>query len=578
MESSQVCAVFYGSFCGDVQSSRALLQQHKKAKHLTCCGKQYRSMSGLRSHTQAAHGSAGVDLQCTQCGKTYSDRGALIRHVRSVHERQKRFMCLMCGEGFVYGHSLRRHLTNEHKPHDNGGTQDVASSKCEVCGVMLRGSHAGHMWVVHGRNTSGKRRRLLKCDVCGQRVVSKMNLLSHMNKHTGERSFKCSTCGAMFKQRSSLSKHSKLHSNDKEFKCAYCDQAFARKSYLQQHERLHTGEKPFKCNLCERRFAQKTSLNVHEKNQHGIQKQQQQQQHKKQTQPKCHRQKKSEAAATIVEPNGAAEVTLDLTSLSDIHPDREIAAAEILCNMETDVISSGSGGGSYLTKSPSDEPPVILSTHDVITLADDDTTVSPSYQLNTDPLGKPIPDAKCYLVQPVDQYTSSQPFYPSDVTSLVYEPTVADSNSLAVVSPLTSAVLSSTSTTYPQLVPKTTSPFVNLLPPQVTVSVSTSSSADAEATSLLHAPICQSPIAPTVLPLSATAYVVSQPVSSSSFVPSASIDTDAAQKSQELPTVQVLPSISSMQSPLTAGATIVYRAKDMDSENSTGIQYLSFMP
>ena len=250
-------------------------------KDMKCpvCDTLFRNRSAMLRHKRAVHGKQEEPLKliyeeeahayhCDICYKQFSYGHSLKRHVELVHDKKPKFTCEICGESFLYSPKLTRHIAEIHE-----GITFISKAnevnKCKECGGKIKGSLISHMWVVHGIDNS-KNRKLLQCDLCGQRVNSEINLISHKNKHTGERSFKCDVCGAAFKQPSTLRKHMKLHTGKKEFKCQYCNREFARKTYVQQHERLHTGEKPFGCHLCDKSFAQKTSLNVHLKSQHDV--------------------------------------------------------------------------------------------------------------------------------------------------------------------------------------------------------------------------------------------------------------------------------------------------------------------
>lgn len=53
-------------------------------------------------------------LQCSACGKKYSLKHNLARHVRFECGGQRRFSCHLCPNKYTQNVSLRRHLTHHH--------------------------------------------------------------------------------------------------------------------------------------------------------------------------------------------------------------------------------------------------------------------------------------------------------------------------------------------------------------------------------------------------------------------------------------------------------------------------------
>lgn len=59
------------------------------------------------------------DLECTLCGRSFSRKSKLSRHVREMHLNIKSFSCELCGKLFKRKSHLKRHMvshSSEPKP------------------------------------------------------------------------------------------------------------------------------------------------------------------------------------------------------------------------------------------------------------------------------------------------------------------------------------------------------------------------------------------------------------------------------------------------------------------------------
>uniref|UniRef100_A0A667XQS3 C2H2-type domain-containing protein n=1 Tax=Myripristis murdjan TaxID=586833 RepID=A0A667XQS3_9TELE len=133
------------------------------------------------------------------------------------------------------------------------------SLDCSFCGerflsredlILHRASHTGESPV--------------PCALCGKSFVNKTTLSIHMRIHTGEKPYACLQCGKRFTQNGSLKIHLRTHSGEKPYTCSQCTASFNNPSNLRRdHMRIHTGEKPFACTECQRTFRIKHSLKIH---------------------------------------------------------------------------------------------------------------------------------------------------------------------------------------------------------------------------------------------------------------------------------------------------------------------------
>uniref|UniRef100_A0AAQ4S4V2 C2H2-type domain-containing protein n=1 Tax=Gasterosteus aculeatus aculeatus TaxID=481459 RepID=A0AAQ4S4V2_GASAC len=185
---------------------------------------------------------------CSYCGKSFSLKGNLNRHVRD-HTGERPFPCTGCDKTFKDSGSLAAHMRC------HTGEQPYS---CLFCGKNFsgRGNMTRHMRIHTGEKP-------FTCPVCSKSFHVKEHLNRHMKYHTGEKPFSCSICGKGCAQKTDLKKHMRVHTGEKPFSCPFCGKCCAEKGDLTKHMRVHTGEKPFSCNVCGKSCAQKGSLKIH---------------------------------------------------------------------------------------------------------------------------------------------------------------------------------------------------------------------------------------------------------------------------------------------------------------------------
>ncbi|XP_030768335.1 zinc finger protein 771-like [Sitophilus oryzae] len=230
-------------------------------------------------------------LACFYCEKVFTHRSNVLHHERSIHTKEKRHKCTMCGAGFMIRRMLRRHINthlnimpfsceickkryysehdlNKHKVRHDSERRYM----CDVCPKRFKTS--GNLW--QHKQTHGE--KTYQCEHCGYKATSWTLLRQHQTCHIEVKEFVCDICGMNFKSKIRLVSHRKLHfdhhSNKnnvqpKKRKCNVCERFFANKYSLHNHMLIHTNQKPHPCDICGKKFRFKGNIKKHINSCHG---------------------------------------------------------------------------------------------------------------------------------------------------------------------------------------------------------------------------------------------------------------------------------------------------------------------
>lgn len=140
-------------------------------------------------------------------------------------------------------------------------------NECELCGKRI-GSDKD--FITHSWKHTGERR--FGCKQCRKKFTSERNVTRHVEqKHSAvERAYRCLYCPAAFHRKETLVTHTRMHTGECHMQCEFCPKRFRWKQGLQEHTRVvHTKERPFECQQCDAAFFRGYTLRRHERDRHG---------------------------------------------------------------------------------------------------------------------------------------------------------------------------------------------------------------------------------------------------------------------------------------------------------------------
>uniref|UniRef100_A0A8C4YGK1 C2H2-type domain-containing protein n=1 Tax=Gopherus evgoodei TaxID=1825980 RepID=A0A8C4YGK1_9SAUR len=167
-------------------------------------------------------GQGGKPTMCGECGKAFSNKGNLLRHLQ-LHSGEKPYGCAECGRCF----------------------------------------RTKQTFLAHQRVHTGE--KPFACRQCGRSFTRKENLLRHQETHVHKEPHTCPECGKSFLHEGSLLLHRRAHAGAQPFPCAHCSKSFNWKTNLTTHLRSHAGEQPSACQQCGQHFGDRGDLLRHQR-------------------------------------------------------------------------------------------------------------------------------------------------------------------------------------------------------------------------------------------------------------------------------------------------------------------------
>ena len=205
MSDDQINVDIKCDFCGKSFSSKMYLSNHISRTHADkqkcdICGKYVvKGWSGwyFKKHISSHYNKPGTISTCETCGKEFSCKQNLKKHILSIHEGKK-WQCETCDKYFNCKGDLVRHIAVIH--------DRVKNQKCTLCekAYAIEKDLKRHLKTAHSRI---KEINNENCDKCDKSFSSKSTLTEHIFRvHSDAKKFKCDICGKEYKKKD-LKKH-----------------------------------------------------------------------------------------------------------------------------------------------------------------------------------------------------------------------------------------------------------------------------------------------------------------------------------------------------------------------------------
>lgn len=230
----------------NVMNTHAKIRRTFYQDSFQICGRLFKYNNRLVEHLKTTHAESRESLfMCDLCGVTIKSKANFQRHVQAVHLKN-RFPCPHChGVSYSTKQGLNSHLYGHHKVE--------APVSCELCGAGFNFSS----------DLNGHKRQ------CGK--LSGAIALEIEGLSSDQIEMTCTDCDEEFPSCTIYRRHMKtVHGQLPRYNCRYpgCGKSFDVRIGLASHVNTHTGAKTFSCNLCDFRSGTRSIVYKHRKKMH----------------------------------------------------------------------------------------------------------------------------------------------------------------------------------------------------------------------------------------------------------------------------------------------------------------------
>lgn len=267
---------FECELCSKQFYKKETLEQHLEHGHeedegesktdRTCefCQKVFKKHKYLLVHLQAVHFEHKFTCERDSCGREFSFKRSLIRHIANIHDNKKDFLCTSCSKSFRCKYDLQLHIKDNH-------AADKTDRTCTDCNKVFKKARylEIHIEVVH----HGLQKH--ECPICKRAFSFKRSMERHVKAiHEDRRDYSCEKCDKAFRTRYDLNEHhNNIHSDVKkvhpleQVTCDLCDKVCSSRKSLYTHRKIkHEGVRwgvKYECKLCKENFPTKYKKSKH---------------------------------------------------------------------------------------------------------------------------------------------------------------------------------------------------------------------------------------------------------------------------------------------------------------------------
>lgn len=189
--------------CGESFTQQKDFYRHLTSAHRTS-SIQTHEKCRRKSRSKRADGSGSSQRDgntqhiCEICQTSFTKRGCLNKHIRTVHEKQVTFTCERCGMSFNRLDILNRHVRDVHERPE--------TYKCPSCDLSFprKDVRDNHFEQVH------EKKKKYRCERCGDCFSQCGSLNKHIaTVHEGHRNHVCNPCNLSFTRRDTLLRHNR---------------------------------------------------------------------------------------------------------------------------------------------------------------------------------------------------------------------------------------------------------------------------------------------------------------------------------------------------------------------------------
>ncbi|VEN41912.1 unnamed protein product [Callosobruchus maculatus] len=244
------------------ESTEGSSVERAKDKQYNCpfCAQSFNSKESATSHVANNHNSYehipthnGVKrFLCTVCGKGFLRHHHLVRH-SMVHTVEKPFRCETCLKGFARRTRLRQHKCRGPPEQASAaitpkGRKRVAMSPLPCLQLRIKPEDVQLHW---------------SCPECLGAFITLEQLFSHSREVHSSDMYHCDVCSKMYREMRQLHQHKQfVHQTAPTYECSECPEIFKTQKQFASHRRMvHI----YKCNLCGKKFGLAEMLEIHRK-------------------------------------------------------------------------------------------------------------------------------------------------------------------------------------------------------------------------------------------------------------------------------------------------------------------------